>query len=156
MNCGSFLSQSNALKPSCVFFFDSSGTVRAISTCGSNKVMRKIEMDLIIKLHEAVTVPTLLYGAETWPLNATIKKNVDKIKIWAWKSMIGLPKTTPSAAVLFCSGALYPSILRWPRPPKFTPTMMSILWWPRLGKKMIFSAYKLSAMTISFVRVSMF
>ena len=31
------------------------------------------------------------------------------MEIWAWKSMLGLPKTTPTAAVMFASGALYAS-----------------------------------------------
>ena len=72
--------------------------------------MSKIEMDYIIKLHESITIPTLLYDAETWPLNATMSANLDRMELWAWKSMIGLPKTTPTAAVIFCCGALYPSI----------------------------------------------
>ena len=57
-----------------------------------------------------MNLPTLLYNAEIWPLNATIKKDIDKIEIWAWKSMIGLPKTTPTAAIMLCTGALYVSI----------------------------------------------
>ena len=35
---------------------------------------------------------------------------LDKMKIWAWKSMLGLPKTTPTAAVMFATGGLYASI----------------------------------------------
>ena len=85
-------------------------SVRAINTCGQNKIMKKIEINLLMTLHESVTLPTLLYNAETWPLNATIRKEIDKIEIWAWKSMIGLPKTTPTAAVMLCTGALYASI----------------------------------------------
>ena len=84
--------------------------VRAINTGGKNNIMSKIEMDYIIKLHESITIPTLLYDAETWPLNATMSANLDRMELWAWKSMIGLPKTTPTAAVIFCCGALYPSI----------------------------------------------
>ena len=67
-------------------------------------------MDYFIKLHEAVTVPTLLYDAETWPFNATTMACMDRFEVWAWKSMIGLPKTTPTVAVMFCCGSLYPSI----------------------------------------------
>ena len=32
------------------------------------------------------------------------------MEVWAWKSMIGLPKTTPTAAVIFSTGALFASI----------------------------------------------
>ena len=84
--------------------------VRAINTGGKNNIMSKIEMDYIIKLHESITISTLLYDAETWPLNATMSASLDRMELWAWKSMIGLPKTTPTAAVIFCCGALYPSI----------------------------------------------
>ena len=72
--------------------------------------MKKIEINVLITLHESVTLPALLYNAETWPLNKTIKKEIDKIEIWAWKSMLGLPKTTPNAAVMVCSGALFASL----------------------------------------------
>ena len=72
--------------------------------------MKRIETKALITLHNAVTIPTLLYGSETWPLNNTIKNEIDKIEIWAWKSMLGLPKTTPTPAVIFCTGALYASI----------------------------------------------
>ena len=84
--------------------------VRAINSKGKNGIMKKIEMEYILRLHEAVIVPTLLYDAETWPLNVTALTKIDKFEIWAWKSMIGLPKTTPTAAVMFSCGALYPSI----------------------------------------------
>ena len=86
------------------------GTVRAINTCGKGRIMRRIEVEVLITLHESVTLPTLLYNSETWPLNATIRKELDKMEIWAWKSMLGLPKTTPTAAVMFATGSLYASI----------------------------------------------
>ena len=73
-------------------------------------MMKRIEIDTIIKLHEVVTLPTLLYKAETWPLNTTDKKEIDKIEVWAWKNMLGLPKTTPTAAIVFTTGSLYASI----------------------------------------------
>ena len=85
-------------------------SVRAINSSGNNDVMKRIEMDYMIKLHEACTVPTLLYDGETWPLNATAMTKVDRVELWAWKCMIGLPKTTPTPAVMFCCGAMYPSI----------------------------------------------
>ena len=85
-------------------------SVRAINTCCQKDIMKKIEINVLITLHESVTLPALLYNAETWPLNKTIKKDIDKIEIWAWKSMLGLPTTTPNAAVMVCSGAMYASI----------------------------------------------
>ena len=94
----------------CARFNKVKATVRAINTCGDGNVMRRIEVDMIIKLHIAVTLPYLLYNAETWPLTTTDKKDIDKIEIWAWKNMLGLPKTTPTAAIVFATGSLYASI----------------------------------------------
>ena len=71
--------------------------------------MRRIDVEVLMTLHNVVTLPTLLYNAETWPLNANTKKEIDKIELWAWKSMLGLPKTTPTAAVMYVTGALYAS-----------------------------------------------
>ena len=85
-------------------------TVRAINTCGKKQIMRRIEVDVLITLHNAVTLPTLLYNSETWPLNSSIRKELDRIELWTWKSMLGLPKTTPTAAVMVASGALFASI----------------------------------------------
>ena len=39
--------------------------VRAIMTCAKSDIMRNIEMKVLLKLHEAVTMPTLLYNSET-------------------------------------------------------------------------------------------
>ena len=72
--------------------------------------MKKIQVEALITLHNAVLIPTLTYNAETWPLNGKIKKEIDKIELWAWKSMLGLPKTTPTAAVMYATGALYASV----------------------------------------------
>ena len=84
--------------------------VRAINTCGKAKIMRKIEISVLMKLHDAVTLPTLLYDSETWPLNSTTKNYIDKIEVWAWKSMLGLPKTTPTPGIMVSAGAMYASI----------------------------------------------
>ena len=35
---------------------------------------------------------------------------MNRFEVWAWKSVIGLPKTTSTATVMFCCGSLYPSI----------------------------------------------
>ena len=85
-------------------------TVRAINTSGKSHIMQKIEIKLLITLHNAVTLPTLLYNSETWPLNSTIRKQIDQMEIWAWKSMLGLPKTTPTPAIIYSTGSIYASI----------------------------------------------
>ena len=84
--------------------------VRAIITCAKSNVMKRMEMNVILKLHETVTVPTMLYNSETWILNKTEKKELDKLEIYALKKMIGLPITTPNAGVMFSTGAMFASV----------------------------------------------
>ena len=86
------------------------GTVRAIMTCSKSKIMKSIETKILLKLHESVTLPTLLYSAETWELNKGDKKEINKIEIWSLKQMLGLPTTTPTPAVIFATGMLYATI----------------------------------------------
>ena len=85
-------------------------TVMAILTCGRNDIMRNIETQVLMKLHETVTLPAFLYNAESWTLNCSEKKEIDKIEIWAWKHMFGLPTTTPNPAIIFATGSLYATI----------------------------------------------
>ena len=79
-------------------------------TCAKSGVMRKIETQVLLRLNDSVTLPTLLYNAETWTLTKADRCAIDKIAIWAWKHMLGLPTTTPSPAVVFATGSLYASI----------------------------------------------
>ena len=86
------------------------GAVRAIMTCAKSGIMKKIETQVLIRLNASVTLPTLLYNAETWMLTKAERNTIDKIAIWAWKHMLGLPTTTPSPAVIFATGSLYASV----------------------------------------------
>ena len=61
----------------------------------------------MLKLHESVTIPSLLYASETWVLSAIEAKQIDRIELWALKKMFGLPSTTPTPAVRFMTGTLY-------------------------------------------------
>ena len=72
--------------------------------------MSQVETQVLLTLHETVTVSSLLYNSETWPLNSQSRKEVDKMEIWALKSIFGLPKTTPTAAIIYCAGTIYASI----------------------------------------------
>ena len=76
-------------------------TVRAIITCAKSEVMKNIETDVVLKLHEACTIPTFLTNSETWSLNAEERKEADKIEMWALNDMFGLPITTPNAGIVF-------------------------------------------------------
>ena len=86
------------------------GAVRAIMTCAKSDVMRRIETSVLLRLNTTVTMPTLLSNSETWTLNKGERNEIDKIHVWAWKQMLGLPMTTPSPAVVFATGSIYGSI----------------------------------------------
>ena len=83
---------------------------RAIVTCCKSDVMKKIGMSVILKLHEAETIPSFLFNAETWTLTKTEKKTLDRAETYAWKRMIGLPQTTPTAGIFLTVGSLFASI----------------------------------------------
>ena len=85
-------------------------TVRAIKTCCKSEIMRKIGIKVILQLHETETIPALLYNAEAWTLNAGEKQFLDKVELYAWKNMIGLPPTTPTAGLILTVGSLFASI----------------------------------------------
>ena len=72
--------------------------------------MRRIETQVLLRLHETVTIPTLLSSAETWLLDSAETNQANKIEIWALKKMFGLPPTTPTPAVIYASGTLYTEI----------------------------------------------
>ena len=85
-------------------------TVREIINCGRSKVMKKIESGVYLKLHEAVTIPTLLSASETWTISSKEYEEINKMELWALKTMFGLPPTTPTPAIIFITGTLYTEI----------------------------------------------
>jgi hypothetical protein len=78
--------------------------------CGGNEVMRQTEVTTLLKLQETMTVPVILTNCETWTLKKSDRAMLDKMEIWALKKLIGLPKTTPTPAVLFTTGTLMTSL----------------------------------------------
>ena len=85
-------------------------SARAIITCCKSEVMGKIGMRVILQLHESETISAFLYNAETWTLTMSEKKILDQAELYAWKRMIGLPKTTPTAGIVMTVGCLFASI----------------------------------------------
>ena len=85
-------------------------TVRQITNCGKNAIMKKIQTKILLKLHETVLIPSLLAASETWTLNKEERTLVNKMEIMALKSMFGLPPTTPTPALIFVTGCLYAEI----------------------------------------------
>ena len=85
-------------------------SVRSIMTCCRSEVMKRIGIKIILKLYEAEASTAFLYNAETWTLNKTEKGIIDKAEIQAYKKMIGLPKTTPTAGIMATLGTLFASV----------------------------------------------
>ena len=85
-------------------------TRKILSLCG-NKLFRKIQLKALIKLHNTCTIPMLLSNCETWVLNKTERNKIERIELWALKKILGVPITTPSAAVWHTTGLLLTSTL---------------------------------------------
>ena len=85
-------------------------TSRAIVTCCKSEIMRRVGTQIVIKLHEAETIPAFLYNAETWTINKGDRKLIDQTEIYAWKRMIGLPQTTPTAGIVLTMGSMFATI----------------------------------------------
>ena len=86
-------------------------TTRAISTCGSSEIMQRMELRVLMKLHETVTIPALLVNCEAWCLNKTEMLNMEMAETWALKRLLNLPRTTPTVAVRFVTGTLFVKLL---------------------------------------------
>ena len=84
--------------------------VRSIVTCCNSGVMKKMATQIASYLYETEIIPALLYNCETWNLSNAEKKFLDQIELQAWKKLIGLPNTTPSAGIMHTIGSLFPSI----------------------------------------------
>ena len=61
-------------------------------------------------LYETEVISVLLYNSETWTLSSAEKKFLDQIELHAWKKLIGLPNTTPTAGIIHTMGSLFPSV----------------------------------------------
>ena len=84
--------------------------VRSIVTCCNNGVMKKMATKVAKYLYETEIVTALLYNSETWNLSNVEKKFLDQIEVQAWKKLIGLPNTTPTAGIIHTMGSLFPSV----------------------------------------------
>ena len=72
--------------------------------------MEKMATKVAKYLYETEVVTALLYNSETWTLSSAEKKFLDQIELHAWKKLLGLPKTTPTAGIMHTMGNLFPSI----------------------------------------------
>ena len=72
--------------------------------------MKRIEVGTVIRLHEIMTEPAVLLNCETWMLNKSERLKLDRMELWAYKKLIGLPRTTPTAGIMVTLGCLFTSI----------------------------------------------
>lgn len=81
-----------------------------IIACGSCDIMKQVEIQTILKLHEVVNIPALLMNSESWILNKTETMNLERSELWALKRFLNVPRTTPSAAIRFVTQTVYTKI----------------------------------------------
>ena len=84
--------------------------MRAIKSCAREELMEKIQNQVILTLHEVVTIPTLLTNAESWNLTVSDEKECEKIEARALKEVFGLPSTFPTPALVYATGTLFTKI----------------------------------------------
>ena len=80
-------------------------------TCAQSRIMQRIGTKVSIMLHQTAILPTLLYGSETWILDAKESILIERIDLWAIKKIFGLPPTTPTPAVRYFTGTMFTDIL---------------------------------------------
>ena len=84
--------------------------VRGIKSCAQHEIMEKVQNQVTLRLHETVVIPALLTNAESWTLTKSDEKLCERVEIGALKSVLGLPKTFPSPALIYATGTLYTTL----------------------------------------------
>ena len=52
----------------------------------------------------------LCFYEKTWTLNQSEKQLFDQTDIYAWKKMIGLPQTSPTAGIILTMGSMFATV----------------------------------------------
>ena len=73
-------------------------------------VIQNLGVKTVLKFHEAKTILAILNNCDTWILTKTDRNKLDKMEVWAYKKLLNLPITTPTAAVIFESRSLFTSV----------------------------------------------
>ena len=74
--------QINGIIDSCVF-------------ASSNEVLSQIKMETLLKLYYSCEIPALAYGCETWILNSTEIKHLNRIQINTLREILKLSTSNP-------------------------------------------------------------
>ena len=75
-------------------------TYQASTSIARHRHLRGKEMNTILKLHEACTIPTLLYGLESVLLTKKEYDDIEKINSRIMKRIIDTPESTPLELIL--------------------------------------------------------
>ena len=76
----------------------------AIIASASNEVMRKVEVRTLLKLHESISIPSVLTNCETWVLTEADKNILDSAEVKSLKRILNLPEKTPTNAIRAITG----------------------------------------------------
>ena len=85
-------------------------TTRRVMANASIEVLKAVKTKSLLRLHESYSISSILINCETWVLTKTDKEKLDKMEIWAYKKILNLPITTPTAAIFFETRSLFTSI----------------------------------------------
>ena len=84
---------------------------RKIMSLCSNEVFAEIQLEALLRMHNACTIACLLTNCETWILNKSEKCKLERIELKALKKILDVPKTTPTPAIWHVTGMLQTSVL---------------------------------------------
>ena len=73
-------------------------------------IMQRIGTRVSLRLYEANIVSMLLYGSETWTLDAKETSLIERVDLWALKKLFGFPPTPPTPAIRYITGTLFVEI----------------------------------------------
>ena len=82
-------------------------TTASINCIAANEVLRMVESNVLLELHEKVTLAGLLTNAESWSLSRGEKTELERSEIQALKYLFDLPSHTPTPALIYTLGTLY-------------------------------------------------
>ena len=82
-------------------------TTTNINAIASTEILRKIEVPVLLRLHETITIAGLITNSESWCLSKTETDELEKIEIQALKSLLDLPIHQPTPSIIYSLGTLY-------------------------------------------------
>ena len=82
----------------------------SIKTIASSETLHKLEISLLLEMHNSINLSALLTNAESWNLNMGEKSDIEQMEINAIKLLFDLPTHTPTPALIYSFGLIYTSL----------------------------------------------